>query len=294
MTSFWSGYIIVLTIISLILVTWILFANRKTEVRDDNSRTTGHVYDGIEEYDNPLPAWWFKMFVMTILFAVGYLIAYPGMGNFKGLLGWTQVGQWQNEMDYAAEKLQPILDSYAATDMDALANDKAAMKMGARIFANNCSQCHGADAKGSYGFPNLTDSDWLYGGDAATLKTTILHGRNAAMPAWQAALGDQGIKEVAQYVISLSGRQVNQALADAGQSKFAMFCVACHGADGTGNKFMGAPNLTDNVWLYGGSPAMIEHTLRAGRNGRMPSFQDLLQEQKIHVVAAYVKSLGNK
>ena len=294
MTSFWSGWVILLTTVSIALVTWILFANRKTEVRDENDRTTGHVYDGIEEYDNPLPAWWFKMFVMTIVFGIGYLIAFPGMGNFKGVLGWTSVGQWQSEMDYASERLQPILDGYAATDMDELASNPAAMKMGARIFANNCAQCHGSDARGAYGFPNLTDSDWLYGGDQQTLMTTILHGRQAAMPAWQTILGDEGIKNVAAYVISLSGRQADPERVAAGQPQFMAMCVACHGPDGTGNKFMGAPNLTDNVWLYGGSPAMIEHTLRAGRNGRMPAFKDLLQEQKIHVVAAYVKSIGNK
>lgn len=294
MTSFWSGWVILLTTVSIALVSWILFANRKTEVRDENDRTTGHVYDGIEEYDNPLPAWWFKMFVITIVFGIGYLIAYPGMGNFKGVLGWTSVGQWQSEMDYAAERLQPILDGHAATDMDELASNPAAMKMGARIFANNCAQCHGSDARGAYGFPNLTDSDWLYGGDQQTLMTTILHGRQAAMPAWQTILGDEGIKNVAAYVISLSGRQADPERVAAGQPQYMAMCVACHGPDGTGNKFMGAPNLTDNVWLYGGSPAMIEHTLRAGRNGRMPAFKDLLQEQKIHVVAAYVKSLSNK
>ncbi|MEY3017732.1 MAG: cytochrome-c oxidase, cbb3-type subunit [Pseudomonadota bacterium] len=294
MTSFWSGWVIVLTTVSIALVTWILFANRKTQVRDENDRTTGHVYDGIEEYDNPLPAWWFKMFVITIIFGIGYLVAYPGMGNFKGLLNWTSTGQWQGEMDYAAERLQPILDGYAATDMDELAANPAAMKMGARIFANNCAQCHGSDARGAYGFPNLTDSDWLYGGDAQTLMTTIQHGRQPAMPAWQTILGDEGIKNVAAYVISLSGRPADAERVAAGQPQFAAMCVACHGPDGKGNKFMGAPNLTDDVWLYGGSPAMIEHTLRAGRNGRMPAFKDLLQEQKIHVVAAYVKSLGNK
>ena len=294
MTSFWSGWVIVLTTVSIVLVTWILFANRKTQVRDENDRTTGHVYDGIEEYDNPLPAWWFKMFVITIIFGIGYLIAFPGMGNFKGLLNWTSVGQWQNEMDYAAERLQPILDGYAATDMDELTSNPAAMKMGARIFANNCAQCHGSDARGAYGFPNLTDSDWLYGSDSQALMTTILHGRQAAMPAWQTILGDEGIKNVAAYVISLSGRPADAERVAAGQPQYAAMCIACHGPEGKGNKFMGAPNLTDDVWLYGGSPAMIEHTLRAGRNGRMPAFKDLLQEQKIHVVAAYVKSLGNK
>jgi cytochrome c oxidase cbb3-type subunit 3 len=294
MTSFWSGWVIVLTTVSIVLVTWILFANRKTQVRDENDRTTGHVYDGIEEYDNPLPAWWFKMFVITIIFGIGYLIAFPGMGNFKGLLNWTSVGQWQNEMDYAAERLQPILDGYAATDMDELASNPAAMKMGARIFANNCAQCHGSDARGAYGFPNLTDSDWLYGSDSQALMTTILHGRQAAMPAWQTILGDEGIKNVAAYVISLSGRPADAERVAAGQPQYAAMCIACHGPEGKGNKFMGAPNLTDDIWLYGGSPAMIEHTLRAGRNGRMPAFKDLLQEQKIHVVAAYVKSLGNK
>ncbi|HSG60279.1 MAG TPA: cytochrome-c oxidase, cbb3-type subunit III [Pseudomonadales bacterium] len=292
MTSFWSGWIIVLTTISIILLLWVLFANRKTSVQDENNRTTGHVYDGIEEYDNPLPAWWFKLFLGTVIFSVGYLIAYPGMGNFQGLLNWSSEGQWQQEMAVADSRLQPILDQYATTDMDALAAIPAAMKMGARIYANNCAQCHGSDARGSYGFPNLTDNDWLYGNKPQELMTTIVHGRQAVMPAWQAILGEEGIRNMAAFVVNMSGRPADAERVAKAEPQYMAMCMACHGADGKGNQMLGAPNLTDDIWLYGGSPAMIEHTLRVGRNGRMPAFKDVLQEEKIHIVAAYVKSLS--
>jgi cytochrome c oxidase cbb3-type subunit 3 len=291
MTNFWSLWIIVLTSISIVGLTWILLANRKRE-QQSTDETTGHNYDGIEEYDNPLPAWWFYMFILTIVWGVGYLIVYPGMGNFPGLLGWTQLKQHEREVTTAEKKFQAMRDRYLALPVEDIAADPAVRKMGMRMFANNCAQCHGADAKGSYGFPNLTDGDWLYGGSAADIKTSITQGRRAAMPPWGGIIGEQGVTDVTDYLLSLNGREADGASVKAGAQVFQTNCVACHGADASGNPALGAPNLADGIWLYGGSAENIRHSVRAGRNGAMPAHGDALSEDKIHILTAYVFGLG--
>jgi len=293
MASFWSYWIIILTTVTIVGITWILFANRKREQQPEG-KTTGHVYDGIEELDNPLPAWWFYMFVLTIVWGVGYLVIYPGMGNFAGALGWTQISQYDKQVAAADERFRDMRDRYLALPIEEVANDPAARKMGMRMFANNCAQCHGADAKGSYGFPNLADSDWIFGGDAETIKATVANGRQAAMPAWGSVIGDQGVADVTQYVLKLNGREANAAQVAAGETVYATYCAACHSADGSGNPAMGAPNLTNGVWLYGGSEEQISHSVRAGRNGVMPAFSNSLSEDKIHIIAAYVYGLDKQ
>ena len=293
MASFWSYWIIILTSITLVGLTWILFANRKREAQAED-KTTGHVADGIEEFDNPLPAWWFYMFVITIVWGVGYLIVYPGMGNFAGVIGWTQVGQYDKEVAAADEKYRDMRDRYLALPVEEIAGDPAVRKMGMRMFANNCAQCHGADAKGRYGFPNLTDDDWIFGGDPATIKATLENGRQAVMPAWGSIIGDKGVTDVTRYVLSLNGRDVEEAQIAAGETVYQTYCVACHGAEGLGNPALGAPNLTNGVWLYGGSEEQLAHTIRAGRNGMMPAFKDTLSEDKIHIISAYVYGLNQQ
>jgi len=296
MSTFWSIWIIVFTAITIAGCTWLLFANRKVEVSDDTkegeSPKTGHVYDGIEEYDNPLPGWWFKMFVGTVVFGVIYLVLYPGLGNFGGVLGWTQVGQWEEEVAEAEAKYAPLYEQYSETPVEELIANPEAMKMSRRLFNNNCAVCHGSDGRGSYGFPNLADSDWLYGGSAEDIKTTLVNGRQGAMPALGGALGEDGVDNVAEYVFKLSGREHDAKKAEAGGQLFATYCAACHGADGTGNKMLGAPNLTDGIWLYGGSPTLVRHTIRNGRNGNMPAQADKLKAEKIHLLTAYVYSLS--
>jgi cytochrome c oxidase cbb3-type subunit 3 len=292
MSSFWSWWVIILTALSFIGTTWILFANRSGAPADPE-QTTGHAADGIEEYDNPMPYWWFAMFVITIVFSVGYLIAYPGMGNFKGVLNWTQHDQWQDSVDRAEQRFGAMRMKYLAMSVEDVAQDGEAVKMGQRMFANNCAQCHGSDAKGSYGFPNLSDSDWLWGASPAELKTSITAGRRAAMPAWGPMLGDDGVRNVTAYVQSLNGRNVDDDHADAGKTQFDMLCSACHGQDGTGNPLFGAPNLTNGIWLYGGEDEQIMHSIRTGRNGVMPAHEALLSEDKIHLITAYVYSLSH-
>ncbi|MGI9293989.1 MAG: cytochrome-c oxidase, cbb3-type subunit III, partial [Pseudomonadales bacterium] len=262
MSTFWSAWIIVLTVFSIVATLWLLLANRKTKGTGPGE-VTGHAYDGIDEYDNPLPAWWMYMFVATIVFSIGYLVVYPGLGNYPGIFGWSQVSQLEQQIEKAEQKYGPLFAKYADMPVPEVLQHKQAVKMGQRIFANNCAQCHGSDGKGSMGFPNLTDPDWLYGGATEQIQTTIVNGRTAAMPPWQAALQDEGIDQVAAYVQSLGGREVDPALAEAGQKHFQTLCVACHGVDGKGNQALGAPNLTDDVWLSGGSPLMIQHTLRS-------------------------------
>ena len=301
MTSFWSWYIVILTSGTLLALIWLIFATRKGQRSDTTEETVGHVYDGIEEYDNPLPRWWFMLFIGTFIFAIGYLIIYPGMGNWKGILpgydgGWTSTKQYDREMDKADERYGPIFAKYAAMPIEEVAKDDLAQKMGGRLFASHCAVCHGSDAKGAHGFPNLTDDEWIWGGAPETIKTTIMKGRNAAMPGWEAALGDAGIRNVAGYVRSLSGLKNPEGLdldLAAGEKSYGMMCIACHGAEGKGNPLLGAPNLTDRIWLYGSSFSQVQQTIRHGRNGHMPAQEDFLGNDKVHLLAAYVYGLSN-
>ncbi len=291
MSSAFSWFVILGTLGSLLTFFLILYLNRSTQ---NPGKTTGHSYDGIEEYDNPLPAWWFWGFILSILFGIGYLLYYPGLGNFAGLGGWSQVSALTASQEEADARYSPLYAQYAAVPVDTLMEDVTAMRMGRRLFATNCSVCHGSAGTGNEGFPNLTDQEWLWGSEAEQIKTTISHGRQAMMPAWGAALQDQGVTEVAEYVMQLAGREVDEALASAGASRFAMFCLACHGPDGSGQPMMGAPALNNETWLYGNSRLHIEDAIRNGRNGQMPAFGERLGEDKVHILAAYVKSLQHQ
>jgi cytochrome c oxidase cbb3-type subunit 3 len=273
---------------------WLLWATRKSQKHNsETEQTMGHEFDGIEEYDNPLPKWWMHMFLGTIIFGLIYLALYPGLGTFKGLLGWTSTNQWEKEVDEAQEKFAPLYAELAARPIEELAKDEKALKMGQRLFANNCSTCHGSAARGNIGFPNLTDHDWLYGGTPEKIKETLTNGRNAMMPAWGAVIGEEGVQQVAHYVRGLSGQEtINKDLAAKGQALFQANCTACHGAAGEGMEILGAPNLTDGTWLYGGTQSLVEMTLRGGRNGIMPSFKATLGDEKIHLLTAYVYSLS--
>ena len=291
LTGFWSIWVIVLTLATFVIMTWLLFGNRKRHPVD--TKTTGHEYDGIEEWDNPLPGWWFAMFTITIVWGLCYLIAYPGFGNFPGVLGWSSKQQHETEVAVAEEKYRAARDAYLAMSIEDVAADPKAHKMGMRIYGNNCSQCHGLDAAGALGFPSLVDNDWIYGGEPATIKHTIVNGRRAAMPAWEAILGDDGINEATAYLLALNGRDAEPALVEAGERHYQTFCIACHGPEAKGNPMLGAPNLTNGIWLYGGSADQIAATLRGGRNGQMPAFANSLSEDKIHLVTAYIYSLSN-
>ncbi len=304
MTTFWSWYITILTLGTIVALTWLLFATRKGQRPSETDETVGHVFDGIGELDNPLPKWWFMLFMATVVFALGYFVLYPGLGNWKGILpgypgGWTSTKEYQREVAKADAEYGPIYAKYGAMPIEQVAQDPLALKMGARLFAANCSVCHRADAKGSHGFPNLTDNEWRWGGAPETIETTILGGRHGMMPAWGAAIGEAGVNNVAAYVLTdLAGRKLPEdAQADvaAGKAIFAGNCVACHGPDGHGTPAMGAPNLTvPSAFIYGTSFAQLKQTIRYGRQGTMPAQASFLGKDKVHILAAYVYSLSHK
>ena len=294
-SDFWSIWISAIVIIGILGVGALLFTQSKTNVKKgEQAQTMGHVWDGdLEEYNNPLPSWWMWMFYITIAFAVGYLALYPGLGKFPGLRGWTSVGQYKEERAQAEAKYQPLYDKFLKQDIKVVAADKEAQEMGKRLYLTYCMQCHGADARGAKGFPNLTDSDWLYGGTPEQVHQSVAEGRRGQMPAWGAAFGEEKVKDVTNYVLSLSGKKADAERVSRGKETFAATCAACHGADGKGNQAIGAPNLTDNIWLYGGTEKTIIETITNGRANQMPAWKDFLGDGKVHLLTAYVWGLSN-
>jgi len=288
----WNYYVVGLVVLSLAFCIWILASNM---IKREKGPVTlhDHVWDeDLQEYNHPLPRWWMYLFWLTLIFAVGYLVLYPGLGTRKGQLGWSEKAQYEAEVKAAEAQFKPIYAKYAKQELPAVAADPEAQAMGQRLFLTYCAQCHGADAHGAKGFPNLTDNDWLYGGDPATIKTTITGGRQGAMPAWEPVLGAEGVKDVANYVRSLSGLANDSIRAQRGHDLFMQNCIACHGPDGKGNQALGAPNLTDRIWLWGSSEATLIETISKGRQNQMPVFKDFLGEDKIHILSAYVLSLS--
>ena len=288
----WSLYVAVITILGLVLCLVLLaVASKRKVMANDNS--TGHVWDeDLREMNNPLPRWWVWLFIITVVFAGVYLALYPGLGSMPGSLKWSSSGQHQSEVDKALATMAPLYAGFATQPAEALAKNSQAMAIGERLFANNCSGCHGSDARGSKGFPNLTDNDWLYGGSHDKIKETITGGRQGNMPPMAAAVGSaEDVKNVANYVLSLSGSTHNAASAEAGKAKFAA-CAACHGPDGKGNQALGAPNLTDKIWLHGFGEAAIMAMINNGKANVMPAQAQRLSPEQIHVLAAYVWNLS--
>ncbi|MEO5343604.1 MAG: cytochrome-c oxidase, cbb3-type subunit III [Gammaproteobacteria bacterium SHHR-1] len=305
-STFWSGWIFILTVGNILACLWlVMWTMKKREGESAQGDVTGHTWDGdLQEYNNPLPRWWLWLFYATLVFGVIYLIIYPGV--WDGVLKWTSAdksnrevvttgapSQYEREMDRAAKRYDPIYQQFRAIAIPELAKNEEANGMGKRLYLTYCMQCHGSDAKGSPGYPNLSDNDWLWGGAPEQIVATLTNGRNGVMPP-HAHLGEEKIDQLANYVLSLSGREVDAAKAEAGKQEFtANGCIACHGMDGTGNQMLGGPNLTDNTWFYGGSPGVIKKTITEGRSGVMPAHKALLGEDKIHVLAAYIYSLSN-
>ena len=293
-SDFWSYYVSVITVVSIIACAVLLWKLSSQRVAGSKTETMGHIWDEtLEEYNNPLPNWWRWMFYLTIVIGFIYLALYPGLGKFAGSYKWTSVGQYEAEEARATETFGPIFAKYAAMDIPAVAADPQAREIGQRLFLNYCSQCHASDARGSRGFPNLADKDWLYGGEPMTIKQSILNGRMGIMPPMGAMIGDDGVKAATQYVLSLAGLNHDQALAQKGKNLFATNCAACHGVEARGNQTLGAPNLTDNIWLYGSSEKTISETIQNGRPGQMPAWGEFLGDAKVHILAAYVWGLSN-
>jgi cytochrome c oxidase cbb3-type subunit 3 len=291
-SGFWNMYVIVIVLASIFACALLLYMQGKAKFTP--GKTMGHVWDEtLEEYNNPMPRWWSWLFVITVIFSLVYLVLYPGLGKFPGILGWTSVGQYKIERERMDATIQPMYDKYLAMDVKAVAADKQAMETGKRLYLTYCMQCHGADARGAKGFPNLTDSDWLYGGEPEQIKQTIDEGRMGVMPP-HVQLGADTIKDLANYVRSLSGLPNDSVRAAKGKEAFTSAgCVGCHGPDAKGMAAIGAPNLTDKVWLYGSSEATITETIVGGRQNKMPAWKEFLGEGKVQVLVAYIYSLSH-
>jgi cytochrome c oxidase cbb3-type subunit 3 len=291
-SSGWAIYVTVIVIASLIFCLFVLaVASKRKVMADDNS--TGHTWDGdLRELNNPLPRWWMGLFLITVAFAVAYLSLYPGLGANQGALGWSSVGQLKTENEKAREAMAPVYAAFAGKSAEELGKNKQAMEIGERLFVNNCAQCHGADARGSKSFPNLTDNDWLGGTGPDYIEKTIKEGRQGVMPSMAAAVGGpEDVRNVANYVLSLSGSPHNSVAAQLGQAKFAA-CAACHGADGKGNQAVGAPNLTDKVWLHGWGEAAVMEMVNKGKTNVMPPQGARFTPEQIKVLTAYVWNLS--
>ena len=296
-SGFWSIYIAVLTILSVIGCAWLLWSQSSFKAKlskDGKVETTGHTWDeGLEELNNPMPRWWMWLFYITIVFGFIYLYLYPGLGSFAGKLGWTSRGEYQEELKVADAEYGPLFAKFQNTDMKLLAADPQAKAIGQRLFLTYCAQCHGSDARGNKGYPNLTDTDWLHGGSHAKIQETLLNGRNGNMPPMAAAVGTpEDVRNLAQYVLSLSNSPHDSLKASLGKSKFGA-CAACHGGDGKGNQALGAPNLTDDVWLHGWGENAIVSMVTNGKVNQMPAQAGKLTEAQLHVLASYVWGLSN-
>ncbi len=293
-SPFWSYFITFIVVGGIIGCLVLLVVTSKVKQMSESDNTTGHVYDeDIVEMNNPLPRWWMYLFIITAIFGFIYLALFPGLGVNKGALGWTSIKQYEQEVEAGKQQIAPIYAKFAGMKVPAVAKDEKAMAIGERLFMNNCSMCHGSDAHGSRGFPNLTDNDWLHGGKPKNIKQTITNGRNGMMPPMAAAVGSpDDVKNVANYVLSLSGAPHDMNRANLGKEKFTA-CAACHGTKGEGNQTIGAPNLSDNIWLHGYGEAAIIERINHGKQNQMPAQKTRLTKEQIHVLTAYVWRFSN-
>lgn len=293
-SQFWSHYITVIAVAGILGCLLLLWATARTKVTSASDNTTGHVWDeDLREMNNPLPMWWVGLFLITIVFSFAYLVAYPGLGSYAGKLGWSSQGQYENEVAKANEALKPLYAKFDGMPPHEVAGDAKAMAIGERLFMNNCAQCHGSDGQGSKGYPNLTDSDWLHGGSPEKIKESITLGRVGNMPSMAQAVGTpDDVRNVAHYVLSLSGSPHDSLKAGFGRPKFGA-CAACHGIDGKGNQTMGAPNLSDKIWLHGWGEEAIVAMVNNGKQNAMPAQKDRLTASQIHVLTSYVWSFSN-
>ncbi|NIL92906.1 MAG: cytochrome-c oxidase, cbb3-type subunit III [Woeseiaceae bacterium] len=295
MTAFWAWFVAIGTIVFVIWCVWLVSwsAKQGPQGKEDED-LVGHKWDGdLEEWNNPAPKWWLYLYFITIAWGIGYMIAYPGIGAFEGVLGWSQEGQYEEEMANAQARYAPIYEGFAAMGFEALAEDPEALALGGSLFASYCTTCHGSDARGAPGYPNLTDGDWQWGGTEQDIITSITNGRIGIMTPWAQVLGsDEAVDNMVRYVQSLSGIVEADEAAMSAQPQFTTLCAACHTPAGTGNPLLGAPNLTDDIWLYGSSDEAIRNAIVNGLQGEMPAHGEFLGENRTRILAAYVYSLS--
>ena len=292
MNSFWSGWIMTLVVLNL-GITLVLFVTAlRLKIPTQPDGTTGHVWAHgvLRESVRKLPLWWVLFSIAMFVCGFAYLTLYPGFGSYKGTLGWTSQEELQQDTRANESKLERALQPMRQVTIEQLAGDSQAVSMGARLYEDSCAGCHGMAARGSFvvGAPDLTDGDWLYGDDTDTILASIMDGRGGVMPGWDGVLGREGVNEVAAYVLSLGGVNAPADWVAAGKTRFDTLCVACHGADGRGNRALGAPNLTDRRWLYGGDFASVTQSIRHGRSGVMPPWRHRLSEDQARVIAAWL------
>jgi cytochrome c oxidase cbb3-type subunit III len=294
-SNFWHLYVAGITLVSIVACLLLLWFSGKAKAMTAQDNTTGHVWDGdLREMNNPLPRWWVGLFVITIVFSLFYLALYPGAGRLAGQLGWSSASQYDAEVAKGKAEVAPLFAKFLGMPAEDLSKDPQALAIGESLFMNNCAQCHGSDARGSKGFPNLTDADWLYGGTTDAIKTSLLQGRAGNMPPMAASVGTpEDVRNLAHYVLSMSGSPHDSLRAQLGKSKYGA-CAACHGMDGKGNFALGAPNLTDAIWLHGWGENAIVSIITQGKVNQMPAQADKLTEGQIHVLASYVWGLSNK
>jgi cytochrome c oxidase cbb3-type subunit 3 len=294
-SDFWHLYVAVLTLVSIVACLVLLWISGTTKAATLADNTTGHVWDGdLQEMNNPLPKWWVWLFIITVVFALIYGVLYPTFGKYQGVLGWSSQGQHTAEVEKMQAAIAPIYARFNDMKPEDVSKDAQAMAIGERLFMNNCAQCHGSDARGARSFPNLTDGDWLWGGDPQAIKTTLTEGRMGVMPPMGAAVGTpQDIRNLAHHVLSLSGSPHDAIRAASGKNSFGA-CAACHGMDGKGNTALGAPNLTDGVWLHGWGEEAVIRAINNGFTNQMPAQSKLLNESQIHVLSSYVWGMSNK
>jgi cytochrome c oxidase cbb3-type subunit 3 len=298
MSAFWHWFVVIITLVFTAVMVWLFIATGRakvvSEADEEGGNTTGHVWDDdLREYNNPMPRWWLWLFYGTVIFSLLYLVLYPGLGRYEGTLGWSQEKQYEQQMAKAAAAFRERVAGLVEQPVAELAGNQRALEMGRNIYAHNCSTCHGSDARGAPGYPNLTDDHWIWGSEPQQVLETILNGRQAVMPPLGQALGEQGVTRVAVYVQQLAGKQVDSSMAAAGERLYQQNCVACHGPDGTGNPMLGAPDLTAGVYTYGGDLETLKTTISEGRNGVMPAQRDLIGEARSRLVTAYVLSLSD-
>lgn len=299
MSAFWHWFVVIITLAFTAAMVWLFVSTGRTQVQsqahDEHGETTGHVWDeDLREYNNPMPRWWLWLFYGTVIFSLGYLVLYPGLGRWDGTLGWSQQGQYEEQMARAAAAFEENFSELVDQPVSELVDNDQALRMGRNIFAHNCSTCHGSDARGAEGYPDLTDGHWIWGGEPERVLQSIVNGRQAVMPGFGDALGDQGVTRTAVYVQKLAGKSVDATMAAAGERNYQQNCASCHGPEGKGNVQLGAPDLTSGVYTYGGDLDSLRHTIRNGRNGVMPAQEELIGQARSKLVAAYVLSLGGE
>lgn len=297
MTPFWSAWIMFLIVLNLGITLFLFLWGQRVAIPTQPDGTSGHVWAHgvLREGVRKLPLWWVLMSAGMFIAGLTYLALYPGFGGSKGMLAWTEYGELARDTAANEAKLDPLLQRLSHATIEQLATDPAATRMGARLFADNCGACHGLQGRGNprLGAPDLTDNDWLYGGDGKSILASILDGRHGTMPPFGGSFDQASIENLAYYVQSLSGAAQWQYQIAAGKPLFNV-CAACHGVDGKGNQALGAPNLTDTIWLYGGDLASIEETIRNGRSGVMPAWRGRLAETDVHAIAAWVYAQSHR